>query len=321
MKLFRCLILSALLGVVLVAQAADQPWFTRHLTGMEVGPTGAQFGHSDSNDVRYAARFDGREIVRRCVAAHSEYLVLWVRDGDYAYYDSKLLPKAPGLGARDPLREAMDEARLHKLPLISYCVVQQGGHFLKAHPEFEMRGADGKPIGRFCFNSGYLEAMKGIVAEQLAYGIDGFHIDMLDQGFGPPYDCWCETCQREFEKQFARAMPKGATWDEDWDRMLEFRYATSDRFEKALTAHIKSINPRATVDFNYHGNPPFSFELGQRPVQHANNGDFVTGETGVWGFSALTVGLNAAFYRAATPGKPVQVAMQRGVRMYHDQTS
>ncbi len=29
---------------------------------MEVGPPGAQFGHSDSNDVRYAARFDGREL-------------------------------------------------------------------------------------------------------------------------------------------------------------------------------------------------------------------------------------------------------------------
>ena len=33
-------------------------------------------------------------------------------------------------------------------------------------------------------------------------------------------------------------------------------------------------------------NPPFSFEVGQRPVQHADNADFVTGETGVWGFSA-----------------------------------
>ena len=103
--------------------------------------------------------------------------------------------------------------------------------------------------------------------------------------------------------------------------MLEFRYDTSERFEKKLFAHIKSINPRATVDYNYHGNPPFSFEVGQRPVQHAGNADFVTGETGVWGFSALGVGLNAEFYRASTPGKPFQVAMQRGVRMYHDQTT
>lgn len=297
------------------------PWFERVLVGMEVGPTGAQFGYSDSNDVRYCAGFSGREIVRHALAANSEYLVLWVRDGDYAYYDSKLLPKAPGLGARDPLREALNEARPHKLPILSYCVVQQGGHFLKAHPEWEMRGADGTPIGRFCYNSGYLEAMKQIVAEQLAYGIDGFHIDMVDQGFGPPYGCWCDACRTQFEQAFGQPMPTGATWDASWDKMLEFRYRTSELFERALYTHIKSINPRATVDYNYHGNPPFSFEVGQRPVQHAGNGDFITGETGVWGFSALTVGLNAEFYRAAAPQQRVQVAMQRGVRMYHDQTT
>jgi len=303
------------------ASACAENWYERSLVGMEIGPTGAQFGHSDPKDARYCARFDGREIVRHAISAHSEYLVLWVRDGDYAYYDSKLLPKAPGLGNRDPLRDAMDEARKHKLPIVAYCVVQQGGHFLKAHPEWEMRGADGKPIGRFCFNSGYLEAMKSIVAEQLAYGIDGFHIDMLDQGFGPPYGCWCNSCRALFEKEFGHPMPAGATWDAAWDDMLEFRYRCSARFEKALHAHIKSVNPKATVDFNYHGNPPFSFEVGQRPVQHAGNGDFVTGETGVWGFSALGVGLNAQFYRAATPGLPCQVAIQRGVRMYHDQTT
>jgi Hypothetical glycosyl hydrolase 6 len=301
--------------------AAGQPWFRRSLVGMEVGPTGAQFGDSDASDTRYCVRFNGREIVRHAVAHNSEYLVIWARDGDYAYYNSKLLPKAPGLGSRDPLREAVDEARQHKLTILAYCVVQQGGHFLKAHPELEMRGSDGQPIGRFCLNSGYLETMKQIVAEQLSYNIDGFHIDMLDQGFAPPYGCWCDTCQKQFENEFGHPMPKGASWDAAWDDMLEFRYRTSETFEKKLAAHIKSINPQVTVDFNYHGVPPFSFEVGQRPVQHAGNGDFVTGETGVWGFSALGVGLNAEFYRASTPGRPFQVAMQRGVRMYHDQTT
>ena len=300
---------------------AEEPWFKRALVGMEVGPTGAQFGHSDRSDTRYAAKFDGAEIVRRCAEAGAEYLVAWVRDGDYAYYDSKWLPKAPGLGERDPLREAMAEARKRKMPLIAYCVVQQGGHFLAERPEFQMRDPEGNPIGRFCYNSGYLEPMKAILEEQLAYGIDGFHIDMLDQGFGPPHGCWCESCQALFKKEHGKAMPKGVTWDEGWDAMLEFRYASSQRFEMALSDHIKELDPKATVDFNYHGNPPFSWEVGQRPVQHAAQGDFVTGETGVWGFSALTVGLNAEFYRAARPNTPFQVAMQRGVRMYHDQTT
>ena len=298
-----------------------KPWYERSLVGVEVGPTGAQFGHSDTNDVRYCAKFNGCEIVRYCLSANSDYLVIWARDGDYAYYDSKILPKAPGIGKRDVLQETMDEAQKHNLPVIAYCVVQQGGHFLDKHPEYEMLDYQGNRIGRFCYNSGYLHVMKDIVAEQLSYGIVGFHIDMLDQGFGPPYGCWCEHCQKTFKAEYGCAMPKGVTWDGDWDRMLEFRYATSKRFEKALYEHIKKLNPKVTVDYNYHGNPPFSWEVGQRPVQHAGNSDFVTGETGVWGFSALTVGLNAEFYRAATPDLPFQIAMQRGVRMYHDQTT
>lgn len=300
---------------------AEAPWYSTMKVGMEVGPTGAQFGYSDATDTRYCSVFNGREIVEKCSEAQCEYLVIWVRDGDYAYYDSKILPKASGLGTRDPLRETVEAAAAKAMPVIAYCVVQQGGHFLKAHPEFEMRDVNGTPIGRFCYNSGYLEPMKHILAEQLAYGIAGFHIDMLDQGFGPPYGCWCDACRIRFESEYGSKMPSGVTWDDRWDKFLEFRYRTSERFMQDLYAYVKSIKADATVDFNYHGNPPFSFEVGQRPVQHANNADFVTGETGVWGFSALTVGLNVGFYRAATPGGPVQVAMQRGVRMYHDQTT
>jgi hypothetical protein len=32
-----------------------QPWYRRSLVGMEVGPTGAQFGDSDASDTRYCA--------------------------------------------------------------------------------------------------------------------------------------------------------------------------------------------------------------------------------------------------------------------------
>ncbi len=318
----RTLLALLLFASVASVHAADSPpWYTRMLVGLEVGPTGSQFG-GDPADIGYAVKFDGCEIARATKACGGEYLVIWARDGDWAYYDSKLQPKCPGLGNRDVLREAVEEGRRQGIPVIAYCVQQYPGHTLKLHPDWRVAGSDGKPIeGRVCYRSGYREFMKQMLSEQLAYGIEGLHLDMVDQGFGPPYGCWCDTCQKEFQAQYGRSMPKGVTWDEDWDRMMEFRYASSDRFEKEMTDHIRREKPGATIDFNYHGNPPFSWEVGQRPVQHAANGDFVTGETGVWGFSALTVGLNAEFYRAATPGKPVQVAMQRGVRMYHDQTT
>ena len=198
------------LAWVLVACRADASddslWFQRDLVGMEVGPTGAQSG-SDPSDVGYAAQFDGREVVSRCAAAGAEYVAIWARDGEYAYYDSKVVPKCPGLAKRDVLRETVEEGAKRGIPIIAYCVVQQGGHYLDQHPEFAMRGADGAIIpGRYCLNSGYKETLKSLTSEMIGYGIAGFHIDMLDQGFGRPYGCWCETCRGLFEA-LARCIP------------------------------------------------------------------------------------------------------------------
>jgi len=319
---YVCLIFVVAIGL-LTTEVYSSNWYDTAMVGMEVGPTGAQWGYSNPTDERYCAKMDGARIVRMCVEAGCDYVVLWARDGDYAYYDSKILPKAPGLKGRDPLREGIEEARKHSLPVIAYCVVQQAGHYLEAHPKFAMRDLQGNLIPyRFCYNSGYLEVMKQIIDEILSYGVDGFHIDMIDQGFGPPYGCACEVCKKLFKKRFGEDIPDHPSWDRKWEKFLEFRYETSARFEKALYDYIKQKNPKVSVDFNYHGNPPFSFEVGQRPVQHGVNGDFITGETGIWGFSALTVGLNAEFYRAVVKNRQrVQVAIQRGVRMYHDQTT
>jgi hypothetical protein len=305
-----------------VATAAERPWFNRSIVGLEVGPTGAQFaGGRHAPD--YARNFDGREIVRRSVEANAEYLVLWVRDGDFTFHRSRLVPRPAGLGDRDVLREAVDEARRHNLPVIAYCQLQYPAHELREHPDWKARAVDGKPIDHLvCYNSPYTNVVRELLAEMLSYGIAGFHLDMVDQGFGPPHGCWCERCQRLFEAEYHHPMPKAINWeDETWHAMLRFRYATSDRLEKMLTDHLRSLNPNTTVDFNYHGNPPFSWEVGQTPVPHAGNGDFVTGEAGAWAFGALTASFNAEWYRAATPGKPFQVAIQRGVRMYHDQTT
>jgi hypothetical protein len=301
---------------------ADTPWYQRALVGMEVGPTGAQFG-GGRHAVDYACQFNGREIVRRCVEANAEYLVLWVRDGEFTFHRSKLVPRPAGFGERDVLREAVEEARRHQLPLIAYCQLQYPAHELREHPDWKARSADGQPIHHLvCFNSPYTNVVKELLAEVLDYGLDGLHLDMVDQGFGPPHGCWCERCQTLFQARYHRPLPSRIDWDDaGWALMRRFRYDTSDRFERMLTEHVRRLNPRVTVDFNYHGNPPFSWEVGQTPVAHAANGDFVTGEAGLWGFGALSASFNAAWYRAATPGKPFQVAIQRGVRMYHDQTT
>lgn len=318
------LLLTSLLGLISpqLSLQAEVPWYDRTWVGLEVGPTGAQFGGDGIQpDYGYAQDWNGREIVERTVECGGEYLVIWARDGEYAYYNSEVLPKPPGLGDRDPLKETMDAAKEHDLPIIAYCVVQYGSRALREHPEYEMKGVDGAGLNRVCFNSDYWEYLQRVIREIAGYGVAGFHVDMLDQGFGPPHGCWCDNCRELFREMFGEPMPAGADWSPAWHKMLEFRYATSDRFEKKITDFIRSLNPEMTVDFNYHGYPPFSWEVGQRPVSHAANGDFVTAEAGVWGFGALSGGMVAKFLRAALPGGRYQVAIQRGVRMYHDQTT
>lgn len=313
------LALAAAAGAVHAAEST--PWYQRLKLGMEVGPTGAQWG-SDPRDAGYAVQFSGTDIVHALHGIGAEYLVIWGRDHEWAYYDSKLMPKAPGLGARDVIRESVEAAKPLGMPVIVYTVVQAGGWAIREHPEWKMAASDGSVIeGRVCFNSGYRQFMLGLIEEMLAYEIDGFHVDMLDQGFGPPYGCWCGSCKALFEKQHGHPMPAGVTWDDAWDKMLDFRAETSAKFEDEIRDFIKRRKPGLSVDFNYHGNPPFSFEVAQRPILHAHRGDFITGECGVWGFGALSPSFMSTFYRGTAPDKPYQVVLQRGSRMYHDQTT
>lgn len=302
------------------AQRPESPWFQRALVGIETGPTGAEFGNPEP-DLGYVARFDGKACIEKAAAAHCDYMVIWARDGVYAYYDSQWQPKAPGLGNRDVLRETVEAAKRHQMPVIAYCVLQYPDHILHQHPDWRMRDVNGQAIERVCFNSPYVDHVKKLLLEMASYGLDGFHLDMVDQGFGPPYGCWCDHCESKFRERFGREMPKAVSWDADWERMLEFRYDTSAEFEEELERYVKENWPGMSVDYNYHGSPPFTFEVGQRPVQHGVTGDFITGETGLWAFSPLGVGLSSAFFRAVAPDRRMQVVIQRGVRHYHDQTT
>jgi hypothetical protein len=293
-----------------------QPWYRRLRVGIEVGPTGA-----NSQDAVYMANASGQEIIANLVRAQAEYAVIFMKDHKFAYYNSRVATKAPNLGERDLLAECLAEAEQVGLPLIAYCQVQYDTSSWEAHPEWRMHDAEGKEIrGRLCYNSGYVEFIKQLLAELMDYPIAGFHIDMLDFGFQAPYGCWCPQCQRQFRATYDQELPRGLTWDEAWDKMLQFRYDSNTRFCQELQTFVRSSRPELSVDFNYHGYPPFSWEAGQRPVQHARNGDFVTAEGLPWVFGYNNPSLLALFLQATRPEEPFQGVASRSVYNYHDFT-
>ena len=67
----------------------------RHLVGIEWGPRGA-----NDKDRTYMSRANGKEIIRHLVEARAEYAVVFMKDMKFAYYNSRVARKAPGLGKR-----------------------------------------------------------------------------------------------------------------------------------------------------------------------------------------------------------------------------
>jgi uncharacterized lipoprotein YddW (UPF0748 family) len=144
---------SGTVPVVAPASESNLPWYRRLMVGMEVGPTAA----NDKDQVVYS-RATGKEIVENLVRAQVEYSVIFMKDQDFAYYNSKTVRQCPNLHGRDLLREVLDEAKKHNLPIIAYFQIQYDTGACRAHPDWRMKDVTGKDIpDRLCYNSGYLD--------------------------------------------------------------------------------------------------------------------------------------------------------------------
>ena len=126
--------------------ARKLPWYRRSLVGMEVGPTGAQFGNSDPADIRYCAKFDGRR--DRAADAWRPAANTWSSGRATATRPTTIrscCPNAPGSvtataargGRRGPQAQAAGDRLLRR--------ATGQGTFCNAHPEFQARAANGKP--------------------------------------------------------------------------------------------------------------------------------------------------------------------------------
>jgi hypothetical protein len=290
------------------------PWYSSKLVGIEYGPTGA----NDGDDI-FMSNITGQQVVDALIKAHAQYGVVVMKDQHFAYYNSQVARKAPNLGECDLLREVTDAARPFGIDIVAYLQVQYDSSTWLAHPEWRMKDPEGNDIqDRLCYNSGYVTYVLACLEEMLPYDIVGFHIDMLDFGFGPPYGCWCPTCRALYQNTFGVPMPAGVTWDDAWDKMLQFRALSNTRFCQWIESFVKTHRPNLSVDFNYHGSPPFSWEVGECPVQHAQNGDLVTAEGLPWIFGNYNASLLPLFLAGARPGTRSQCVGSRSIHSYHD---
>ena len=151
------------------------------------------------------------------------------------------------------------------MPVIAYCVLQYPTHTLHEHPDWRMRDKEGNPIERVCFNSPYIGYVKQLLAEMMTYGIDGFHLDMVDQGLDRRMVAGASIARRKYKAKHGKAMPKAMSWDADWERMMEFRYDSSAEFRKGAGTLYQRDLAGHFGRFQLPWQPTLLFEVGQGP--------------------------------------------------------
>ena len=117
------------------------PWYRKLKVGIEIGPT----GDNDGDDI-FMSKATGKEWIEQCVAANAEYVVLFMKDFEFAFYDSRIAQQCPNLKGRDLLRECFDEAAKHEMPIIVYQQIQYDSAAWRKFPAYRMQDAPLLPV-------------------------------------------------------------------------------------------------------------------------------------------------------------------------------
>jgi hypothetical protein len=300
--------------------AAVKRWYWSKWKGME---TANEYANAD--DPVSISKFFGDDLIRHAALAKCDYMIARAKHGEgYTYFNTQFGEKHKNLGSRDFLQECCEAGKKYNVLVLASYQIQYDNYVYERHPEWRMKDWQGKDIpGRLCFNArGYLDLVKAHATEMMAYDIVGFHFDMLDYGFGPPYGCFCESCQAAFPERFKTPLPRPEkpTWDESWDQLLEFRCSSNERFAIELREHVHARRHELSVDYNYHGYPPFNWQVGQTPVRHNVISDYSTAESLPWAFGYNMPSLLSLFLIGGNPSLKPNVTSSRFNRTYTDLT-
>jgi len=187
-----------------------------------------QFNFEDAL-VREASRIKGSDVVALARRIHANTIVVFARDAwGRAYYDSRVARKHPKLGARDFLRELVEEAGKHGIRVIAMIGHTANPELYKRHPEWAQRKADGSVIAMdadppesqgpmrwplMCLSSPFLDVVVREAEEVLGYGVDGIFLDSFRYMPDAERACFCRYCRERYRREKGSELPEEPDWD------------------------------------------------------------------------------------------------------------
>ena len=197
------------------------------------------------------------EAMQACAKAGLNAVVPVVAGGYYAYYDSKVLPRAAAWkGKPDQLAACIEAAHKHGLEVHAWRVNWQAGRMPPEHAE------QLKKAGRLQANyKGEVQTwlcpsheanqkleFDAMVEMAAKYAVDGIHFDYIRY----PNDttCYCDGCRARFEKWLGRAVegwPLAAYKGELKDKYREFRRTHITRLVAAVHREARKARPDIVI--------------------------------------------------------------------------
>lgn len=172
---------------------------------------------------------------------NTEQLLHLTAKGHMAYYNEEM--------HGEKLDEYLKQSRkLNIRQIIYYNTHCLTAEIIKEHPDWQQLTRDGSPIPAYsiyalnCVNGGWFDDFAKNIEQLCKHDIDGIFLDgpvMREVG------CYCEACQRIFEKRFGKSIYNASRIE-----LQTMRVDSVTEYIKKTNSIVKSINPNILLYLN-----------------------------------------------------------------------
>jgi hypothetical protein len=207
---------------------------------------------------RELEQITGESLMAAAESAGGKVAVFDSKAQFYAFHETSVSEKHPGLGGRDLVAEIIEAGKKRDIIYVPYIPIDCDERAFREHPEWRPCQADGTPMEdpqgwpRLCGNSPFGEFMADYVRELVSnYDVRGLWFDGVALYTTPTY-CYCESCRNGFREQTGLEAPVDPAKDFPiWSEWKKYRHEAVRRMMARIREVAHEIKPGLPILAGY----------------------------------------------------------------------